>query len=55
MRRPKDCNCVYCQGKRAFLNELTPDDCPHIEGSRDHWKWMDGYVDADAQESGDID
>ena len=46
---------AYEQGQEAFRRGDTPDMNPFDENDGQHDEWYDGYVDADAQESGDFD
>ena len=43
----------YKEGARAFEDEQNWTDNPYPKGSKENDAWYNGYVDADAQASGD--
>jgi ribosome modulation factor len=39
----------YYQGKQAFREGWTIDECPYPYGSNEHEEWMNGFDDAEGE------
>lgn len=52
MSNKVDIQKAYDEGQKAFRKELPPDN-PYGDKDQRYYAWLDGYVDEDAQESGD--